>query len=273
MRLTWRKLRKNRLQFASMIAITLLAVTLFCGFISNTKTLEKAINSYFDSANLYDLCVQTKRISDKDKAYFASLDPDTEYRVYAEGTMDEKSVKLYVGDNSVSRPLVKTGKAGVLIEQRTAELNHIPLGAGITLGVTMPLGNTSINATVQTEVTGFMNFVESSSSSSSSAVYISEEKFAEMVNAKIKEEFPFINRLYTASDFYNQALLKTSAPDALKEDITACFSDGDNLIFIYDRNNTETAVLLNDEVSQSRKMLYVFPVISCSFPSLSFSRR
>ena len=44
-RLARREMKKNRLQFASMIAITMLAVTLFCGFLSNTKTLKKAVDS------------------------------------------------------------------------------------------------------------------------------------------------------------------------------------------------------------------------------------
>ena len=63
-RLAAREMKKNRLQFASMIAITMLAVTLFCGFISNTKTLERAVNKYFTSTNLCDLCVQMCKITD-----------------------------------------------------------------------------------------------------------------------------------------------------------------------------------------------------------------
>lgn len=254
MRLARREMRKNRLQFASMIAITMLAVTLFCGFLSNTKTLEKAVNSYFDSANLYDLCVQLEKVSEEDRSYFASLGADAEYRVYAEGTMDEKSVKLYVGDNRISRPINVQGEAGVLIERRTAELNNISVGSSVTLGVSVPVGGTTKKIEIRAEVTGTMNFVETSSSSTTSAVYISEEKFAEL----LKETFPLFG--FTASDFYNQVLLKTDSADALEAEIEAHYSEGE-LLFVYDRSNTETAVLLTDEISQSRKMLYVFPVI------------
>ena len=93
-RLARREMKKNRLQFASMIAITMLAVTLFCGFLSNTKTLKKAVDSYFASTDLCDLCVQMQNVTDEDKEYFSALGEKTEYRIYAEGTFGEKSAKI-----------------------------------------------------------------------------------------------------------------------------------------------------------------------------------
>ena len=176
-RLAAREMKKNRLQFASMIAITMLAVTLFCGFISNTKTLERAVNKYFTSTNLCDLCVQMGKITDTEKEYFSSLDAVAEYRAYADGTLDGKSSKLYVGDTSVSRPEVVQGFSGVTIDQRTAELNNISVGADVTLGVTLPLGSRYYDVEMEAKVTGLMNFPETTVSASSVAVYISESKF------------------------------------------------------------------------------------------------
>ena len=254
-RLAAREMKKNRLQFASMIAITMLAVTLFCGFISNTKTLERAVNKYFTSTNLCDLCVQMGKITDTEKEYFSSLDAVAEYRAYAEGTLDGKSAKLYVGDTSVSRPEVVQGVSGVTIDQRTAELNNISVGADVTLGVTLPLGSRYYDVEMEAKVTGLMNFPETTVSASSVAVYISEAKFEEMA----KEKYPYIN--IDVSYFYNQVVIKTSEADALKAEINERFEGDGNLIFIYDRESMEAPLLLDGEISQSRKMLYVFPVI------------
>ena len=66
-RLAAREMKRNRLQFLSMIIITMLAVTLFCGFVSNTRTLEKAVNEYYEETNLCDLCVQMGTIGEEEK--------------------------------------------------------------------------------------------------------------------------------------------------------------------------------------------------------------
>ena len=254
-RLARREMKKNRLQFASMIAITMLAVTLFCGFLSNTKTLKKAVDSYFASTDLCDLCVQMQNVTEEDKEYFSALGEKTEYRIYAEGTFGEKSSKIYVGDTSVSHPVLLKGEAGVLIDEKTAQLNGIAIGAEVMLAVSVPVGSSSYQVSLPAQVTGFMNFPETAVSSTAMAVYITEAKFEELA----KKEFPFMK--IQASDFYNQALIKTDSPAAVKERISEHFSGNDNLLFIYDRNSMETPVMLDGEVSQSRKMLYVFPVI------------
>ena len=217
-RLARREMKKNRLQFASMIAITMLAVTLFCGFLSNTKTLKKAVDSYFASTDLCDLCVQMQNVTEEDKEYFSALGEKTEYRIYAEGTFGEKSSKIYVGDTSVSHPVLLKGEAGVLIDEKTAQLNGIAIGAEVMLAVSVPVGSSSYQVSLPAQVTGFMNFPETAVSSTAMAVYITEAKFEELA----KKEFPFMK--IQASDFYNQALIKTDSPAAVKERISEHFS-------------------------------------------------
>ena len=253
-RLAAREMKRNRLQFLSMIIITMLAVTLFCGFVSNTRTLEKAVNEYYKETNLCDLCVQMGTIGEEEKAYFSALDAEVGYRVYAEGALDGKSAKLYVGDTSISRPKVVKGEAGVTLEQRTAELSGIDIGSPVTVSITVPVGGLSFNIDLKAEVTGYMNFPETTVSSSSIAVYISEKTFSEIIKEELSLEV-------SAVDFYNQVMIKSEAPETLKSEIEEHFSGNENLIFIYDRNSLEAPVLLDGEISQSRKMLYVFPVI------------
>lgn len=187
-RLAAREMKRNRLQFLSMIIITMLAVTLFCGFVSNTRTLEKAVNEYYKETNLCDLCVQMGTIGEEEKAYFSALDAEVGYRVYAEGALDGKSAKLYVGDTSISRPKVVKGEAGVTLEQRTAELSGIDIGSPVTVSITVPVGGLSFNIDLKAEVTGYMNFPETTVSSSSIAVYISEKTFSEIIKEELSLE-------------------------------------------------------------------------------------
>lgn len=253
-RLAAREMKRNRLQFLSMIIITMLAVTLFCGFVSNTRTLEKAVNEYYEETNLCDLCVQMGTIGEEEKAYFSELDAEVGYRVYAEGALDGKSAKLYVGDTSISRPKIVKGESGVTLEQRTAELSGIDIGSPVTVSISVPVGGTSFHLDLKATVTGYMNFPETTVSSSSIAVYVSEEEFSEIIKQELSLDI-------SAADFYNQVMIKSDAPETLKSEIEEHFSGNENLIFIYDRNSLEAPVLLDGEISQSRKMLYVFPVI------------
>lgn len=68
-KMTARDIAKNILQYLSMIIINILAVTLFCGFISNAKTLEKTLNEYYDDSNLTDIICQYSVITPNDISF------------------------------------------------------------------------------------------------------------------------------------------------------------------------------------------------------------
>ena len=74
LKLMLRELRKNWKQYLSMFMITVLAVTLFLGFISNTLTLRERSDAYLKESNLAALVVQTSGMDDSDRAYLEGLD-------------------------------------------------------------------------------------------------------------------------------------------------------------------------------------------------------
>lgn len=87
-KLMLRELKKNWFQYLSMFVITVLAVTLFLGFISNTLTLRRRADLYLKESNLADLVLQTSGMEQEDRDYLeglSSLKAPVEYRMYSDG--------------------------------------------------------------------------------------------------------------------------------------------------------------------------------------------
>lgn len=252
-KLNLRELKNNWFQYLSMVAIVALAVTLFCGFVSNTDVLRKRVNTLYDECNLCDLYVQVRTFDKEDKDFLAKYD-NVDYRAYTEGTMNGHTAKIYVGDTEISQPVVTEGARGVLIDETVAKANGYAIGDVITVKLSL------IGLEMEFKITGYMRFAEIANIYSAFPVCISNEKF----NAKIKEMLGPAAFLLSAEQFYNQALIKTDNPDIVKSDIETYFSsrgDNSNLIYVFDRNNMESVVLLENEISQSLSMITVFPVI------------
>lgn len=97
-----------------------------------------------------------------------------------------------------------------------------------------------------------MNFPETTVSSSSIAVYISEKTFSEIIKEELSLEV-------SAVDFYNQVMIKSEAPETLKSEIEEHFSGNENLIFIYDRNSLEAPSFSTGKFLRAVKCCMSFP--------------
>ncbi len=244
LKMTLRDISKNWLQYLSMIIITFLAVTLFCGFISNTLTLEKTVNDFYKKSNLADLTVQTTIISDEDKSFLENLGIDVEYRLYLEGSINQKSAKFYVSSASISHPLIVEGNKGILIDKHFAKIYNYEVGDFVSLEIP------GYDALVY-PITGLMEFVEVANTYNYCPVYIDENLLLTYMTEM-------------ASFYYqNQAIIKTDTVELVKEQINSYFQnkDDNNLLYVFDQDSMEAVVTLNGEVSQSLKMIYVFPVV------------
>lgn len=237
-----------------MIVIVALAVTLFCGFVSNTDVLKNRVNTLFEESNLCDLCVQASSFDEKDKEFFANLE-NYEYRFYSDGTLNGRSSKIYMGaNNSISKPVITEGTEGVLIDETIAAGNQYKIGDTITLKLS------SLDTEMNFEITGFMRFAEIANIYSSFPVYLS----VDVVNQKIKELLGPLAIFFNIEGYYNQVLIKSDNAEKLKANIEEYYAgraEASNLIYIFDRDSMESVVLLNNEISQSLSMISVFPVI------------
>lgn len=248
-----RDISRNVLQYLSMIAITMLAVTLFCGFVSNTLTLEQKVENYYAESNLMDLTAQFSSAAQDAENYFSALKDSGEvsgfeFRFYAESSMGQHGGKLYAGKNTISAPIIAEGSAGVLLDIYTKDWLDYEIGQ--TIEVELP-GYPAMHF----KISGFMYFAEVSTHSDYS-LYLDEDVFCGEIFAKTG--FPVTPQL-----LYNQVLVKTDNPSPVKESVNSFFSTQENnrLMFVFDRNTIESVAALSGEVKTSLQMIYVFPVI------------
>lgn len=260
-----RNLQTNFKQFLSVILIVLLSVTLFSGFIVNSYTLEKSVDRYFEKTNLADVWITTSNISEADEIFYDSTDLVYSKRLYIETTgsiesiNSENTTKIYVSNGKVSTPYIESGVKGCLIDKNIAENLDINVGFDdIIFTINYALNSSqSVPITLKFRISGTMSMSECADSNSSWPLFIDEKDFIYCVNVAVSEYGLMISEIP-----YNQVLLKTDDVKKTKELVENYYKTSESeLYYIFDRTSIEAVVMLESEVEQSRKMIYVFPII------------
>lgn len=265
-----RELRKNWFQYLSMLVITVLAVTLFLGFLSNSLTLDRRSELYLEEANVADLIVQTTTLQTEDKEYLESLDATTEYRVYSDGSycksgQSPETAEIFISDGIINKPYLTEGKTGFLIDARVAELGDYHIGDRVIVELTSfreAFSQFGLETSFEFEITGFMHSIERVNIYSTSPVFIDPGLFQESLFAAAESVPPaYLDSLLATLE--NQAVMQCENPQTIKKELDGFFAQKEesNLIFVYDRSTMEAVVTIDEEVEQSLNMLYVFPVI------------
>lgn len=280
-----RELKHNWFQYLSMFAIILLAVTLFLGFVSNTLTLRTRTDRYIEESNLADYVLQmgktddnlfTPVLTDSDRSFFASLKTTqpVEYRIYSDGEFTiagkgSSNAKFYLSDGSINVPYLVEGKEGFLIDKCVADLFGYAVGdrVEVTFTTFAPYFEALSIETLSFEVTGLMHSIEGVNIFETSPVFLTSDYFYDtVINIEgAKELIQLIG--WEKDDFVrlaqNQVLIKCKDADFTKKSIDRYFNakEKNNLLFTFDRETTESVVVLDNEAEQSLNMIYVFPVI------------
>ena len=211
---------------------------------------------------------------------------------------NSNNAKIYVSDGKISTPEVNEVRRdsiddpiGCYIDKHVAENYKIRTNGTNTLSFSYSVpvelfgdisellkaivdGNT-IPLDFSFEITGTMQLNECADTYSSWPVFITEKTFLQGLNSSISK---FVNDHYdnpylSGIDMslmnikeipYNQVLIKTDEIEITKELIQNHYDSGltdSKLYYLLDRDSIESVVLLSSEISQSKKMIYVFPVI------------
>lgn len=267
----WRNIKANIKQFLSVILIMFLSTTLLFGFIVNSNTLNGSITEYFEKTNLADLWVYTDKVTDADKQFFEDNDLKYTERLFmtGEGKLLNQdatnNTKVYVlpRKTTVSIPYIERGRAGCLVDKNMAENMGIIINYDdIVFDVELPISATeTIVVPLKLRITGTMNFNECADIYSSWPVVVDENTFILMLNAQLEETFG-TDSFNIKKVPYNQIVLKTDNIEETKQKISTYYESSEsNLLFLGDRDTVESVVLLNMELTQAKKMIYVFPVI------------
>lgn len=276
-----RSIKNNFRQFLSVVFIVLLATMLFSGFITNSKTLKSSVNNYFDKTNLADLWVHTTGVTQEDEQFFIDNGIEFNKRIYfetvaeIEGMGITNAVRVYVCKadihepySSICNPYIISGKAGpgngCLIDQNVAQDNNIRAGLeSIKFSYEAVVDGNEVVLDFEEHLTGTMSLDECADSYTSWILVIEEGMFEMHLKQKLTEEVVG----FDADNFvmpYNQILVNTDDVEktsAIIKEYYAKETTESELLYLFGRESIESVQLLNQEIKQSRKMIYVFPIM------------
>lgn len=255
---------------------------LLTGFITSSYTLNSCIDNYFKETNLADIWITTDRVTKEDEQFFVDENIDFNKRLYFESVAEIKtlqisnSVRVFVYKNKIDEPYsricepyIESGKVytghGCLIDKNVAQDHNIKAGFdNINFSYTINLGGEDITLDFEEQLTGTMSLDECADTYSSWSVVIEEEMFFSHIKQKLAEKVEGFDESMLLELPYNQILVKTDdvskTTDLIKshyarEEVTS------NLLYLFGRDSVESVQLLNEEIAQSKKITYVFPVI------------
>ena len=269
---TLKKIRKRNIQtnfkqFLSVILIVFLSVTLLSGFIVNSHTLNKSIEKYYEKSNLADLWVYTNQITTDDENFYVSNSIVSDKRLYFEastkfeGHTTTNTSKVFVSNGKISAYKLESGREGCLIDKNVAKNNDVNVGIdNIKLEFEFAISDSVvIPVVIETRITGTMSYVECADTYSTWPVAFTEERFLFVLNEALQNRG--FSEIITELPF-NQIIIKTDDVKKTKAKINEYYKTADSeLFYLLDRDSVESVVLLNAEVKQSQKMIYIFPII------------
>ncbi len=242
---------------------------LLSGFIANSKTLDNTISSYFAETNMADMWLYVNGIDIEDEEFLSNNNVKFDKRLYLETNAKfddlqiQNNAKIYISDGVVSSPYVEYGKDeagfGCFIDKNVAKNKNIRIGIDY---VNFTLNYYGYDFDFKFLVTDYMSLDECADTYSAWPIFIGEKTFLQEFNQKLAVlGVPALESVDGLP--YNQLLLKTEDVDSTKTLVNNYFSskEENNLVMILNRDQIESVVLLNSEIEQSKKMIYVFPII------------
>lgn len=274
-----RNIISNFKQFLSIVVIVFLCMTLLSGFMTNSNTLERSVNKYFEETNLADAWLYVDGITDEDEEFFETNDIEYEKRLELGVTANLKNLvaqshaKIFVYDTGkISTPYIVSGGSGCYIDQNVAKSKGIKPGQdsiSFDYDYDVKVGgeNYALKLKFEFLITGTMALCECADTYSSWPVLIEKQTFLDALNEQINSQLQGVMTGITPQNIsilpYNQVLIKSHNTDEDLAKIKAYYENetDSNLILSLKQDMVESVVLLKSEVSQSKKMIYIFPII------------
>ncbi len=277
-----RTLKKEWKQLFSIIAISFLSICLFSGLFSNALNLSAREDKVYHESNMAEIYVNTTSYDENDYAYISSLSGvKAERRISllasnANSTLNVDAINLVVADDSpsLSIPILTSGESGALVMNKFIEDSKYKIGDVLSLSVPNALKGVvnvpSLNKdtiTLNFEITGTMYHCEGvqNSSFSSPLVYVNKSLFVESIS-KALDDLPDLFKPYISTfvdGMFNQIIVGCDNADTVLEQIRTYYSskDNNNLVIAMEKNSLPSYQALRQDVDQSMKLTFVFPLI------------
>ena len=134
---------RNWKQLISIIAISFLALCLFCGLTSNATNIANRATHIYQVGNYPDVFVTTTNLSAEDQTALGEMEgvEKVETRMYAPAKVDSTIVFLIGADpdSTLSTPSLVEGERGVVITPSMAQVEGVGIGDYITVNIAADL--------------------------------------------------------------------------------------------------------------------------------------
>lgn len=293
LRKTIRSVKGNYKQFISIVAISFLAICLFSGLTANYKLLEKRVNKLYYESNIADVFLFYSEIDQNDLNFLKTISEieSFEQRTLLTGTTDESNLNIYIANskNTISIPVVTKGKEGFLISEILANKLSLTIGEeliveipnflrenfdpGLLDGLTLE-GQENIlnnnNLYLPIVITGYMMHGEGVENSEfSSAIAYMDDKYLQTTFSDYLATYyndlvvNYFNTNYSELFFTNQIIIKTNKVDEVVKTIDAYYygHTDSHLVLSTKLENLASNLAIQLDISQAKKLTYVFPVI------------
>lgn len=274
-----RNIISNFKQFLSIVVIVFLSMTLLSGFITNANTLECSVERYFEETNLADAWLYVDGVTSQDEEFFVKNQIDYEKRLEfgvlanIKNTTAQNNAKIFVYDTGkISTPYIVSGGSGCYIDQNVAKSKGLKTAQDVICfdyDYDINIGSEIYNLKLNFEflITGTMSLCECADTYSSWPVLIEKQVFLNALNHEISMQLQGAMTGITPQNIsdlqYNQVLIKSEKIDEDLIKIKGFYENNSssNLMLTLNRDMIDSVVLLSSEVSQSKKMIYIFPMI------------
>ena len=134
-----RSVKTNYKQFLSVIAISFLAICLFCGLTSNAKNLENRVNYLYEQTDVADIYLTTTSNEHLDINHIENIPgvSKVEERLYYPVSCEKKTLYLisYENEPTLSHPMLLEGESGFLVTDSYLKTFELNIGDEMTISI------------------------------------------------------------------------------------------------------------------------------------------
>ncbi len=265
-----REVKSNFKSYLSVILIAALAVTLFTGIWANYRDFQEKLDHIYSVSDMCDGMITMEKADDEVKEFLENNSVTYQSRVFMTAKIDGKSVYIATFKNSdfLNKPYsssVPVTDEGVYADENFAK-NH-PVGENFTVETEIPLVRTA-----ELNLSGTIVHPESLGNSiyNPSFLYVGRTALVKSL-AKALEQYKnafgytdegFENYISNFLDGYeNQYIFKSENAKTIISDAVNAFSGKETYVYALERSGLPTNVTIEADVTQAKKLLYIFPVI------------
>lgn len=267
-----REIKSNWKQYLSVVIIALLAVTLFTGIWANYRDFQERLNIIYENTNMCDGIIMTKTYDNDIEQYLKEQGIIYQKRIYFPSKCNNNPIYLvtFTEDDIMNLPYngnLKNQK--VLVDQKFLDRCDLRVGDKFQINYNFEIGNFKYSITPTFEISGTMIHPESleNTSYNPSLIYVNYSYLKEMICDAIKQVIDIdeniiienVEKQLTMS--INQFLIKNDKPDFIINKINMAFKENDSFLYALETKNLPSNMAIEADVTQAKKLLYIFPVI------------